>query len=268
MDYLSRQCLRLSGRQGPIILMYHSIEAGTLEPDWPWAVSLERFCKQLDLLKAQGWTTLRIRDLLTEDVIPARSVVITFDDGYADNFQAFQALAERDMTATWYIVSGDVGKSSGWTDPGTPSRPMLTADQLRQMDAAGIEIGAHSRTHCRLAEIPVDRLEDEIAGSKKDLEAILGHEVVTFCFPYGSHNDIAVKVVRESGYQGACVTRTGWARLGNDPFRLRRFAVFPDDDLSRFAQKLLLAENYPGRRGLIRHVARRVQAGTGVNLGL
>ena len=145
---------------------------------------------------------------------------------------------------------------------------MLSAEQLRQMDAAGIEIGAHSRTHRRLATIPPEEISDEIAGSKQDLEQILGHEVESFCFPYGSHNDQTLQAVRDAGYKTACLTRTGWAHMDKDFFRLRRFAVLSHDDLSCFAQKLLLLENYAGRKGLIRHLARRIQSATGLPLGL
>ena len=217
--------------RGPVVLMYHSISRGRKKPPDRWGVSEENFKKQLGLLKSKGWTTICVRDLLMADPLPQRTAVITFDDGYADNFEyAFRYLADYKMCATWFIVSHKIGK---------PSR--LDAMQLRHMAASGMEIGAHTRTHARLPELDDAKIEDEVSGSKKDIEDMFGLPVTSFAYPYGLFNDACVEAVRRAGFKVACTTRTGWFGSETDLMRVRRVAVFPYDSLSVFARKVAFA---------------------------
>ncbi len=128
--------------RGPMVLMYHSINGKPGGDDSPWRLGLDTFKNHLDLFAAEGWTTARSSALLAPYELPPRTVIITFDDGYANNFPAFEALHERGMTGTWFIVAGTVGQRANWKDYffGTP---MLDAAQLRVMEQAGMEIGSH-----------------------------------------------------------------------------------------------------------------------------
>ena len=239
LDPISARLLRGAGTHGPVVLMYHSIRPGGGTPDWHWSVSYRRFVAQLDLLHAEGWTTACVRDL-TPRSMTARTAVITFDDGYADNLMAFEALHKRNMLATWFIPSKVVGKASHWSKL---ARPILTAEQLREIDAAGMEIGAHSRTHCRLTQVDDSRLRDEVAGSKGDLEGIIGQEVTTFAYPYGDQNNRVVQAIQHADFRLACGTDAGWAFNGADPFRIRRISILAHDGLSVFARKLTFGSN-------------------------
>lgn len=217
--------------RGPVVLMYHSICKGKNASADRWDVSVKNFKKQLHLLKSKGWTTVLVRDLLKADSLPPRTVVITFDDGFADNFEnGFRLLADYGMCATWFIISQQIG-----------SRLRLNTHQLRQMAASGMEIGAHTRTHVRLPELDVAKIEEEVSGSKKDLEDLLSLPVTSFAYPYGLFNEACVEAVRKSGFNIACTTRTGW--FGSDPdiLRVRRVAIFSNDSLSTFARKLAFA---------------------------
>jgi len=246
IDPVSRWLWQGAGGRGPIVLMYHSITPGSAVPEWRWAVAFDRFAAQLDLLRQGGWTAVCFRDLVDDKPLPPRTVAITFDDGYADNEPAFRALAERNMHATWFIVSRDIGRVSGWTGPGAKPRPMLSADLLREMAATGMEIGAHTRSHCRLTEADECRLHEEIVGCKSELASVMGFDIDCFAYPYGVHDDRVVQAVRNAGYKAACVTRSGWARSDPDPMRVRRLAVYNTDDLACFARKLAFADNEVG----------------------
>ena len=263
IDPVSRWLWQGAGERGPIVLMYHSITPGSVVPEWRWAVAFDRFAAQLDLLRQGGWTTVCFRDLVGEKPLPPRTVAITFDDGYADNEPAFRTLSERNMCATWFIVSKDVGKGSGWTDSDTPRRSMLSLDQLKGMADAGMEIGAHTRSHSRLTEVDDGRLRDEVAGSKLELSEMVGRDVKTFAYPYGLHDDRVVQAVRDAGYEAACVTRSGWARSDPDPMRMRRLAVYNTDDLACFARKLAFADNEAGWGNVGKYCLRRMAARAG-----
>ena len=259
IDFISRRLLRNAGTHGALALMYHSVVPGDGTPDWQWAVSERHFIDQLDLLRDEGWTTVCARDLTDPASLPKRSVVLTFDDGYADNYPAFEALAQRSMRATWFIVSRDVGAMSGWDD-GIAAQRMLSREQLQTMAAAGMEIGAHSCSHARLTELDDARLADEIERSKTALADIVGGSVQSFAYPYGKHDDRAVAAVRRAGYASACITRPGWALRDNDPLRIRRVSIFAQDNLATFARKLAFADNDVSWRHLLRYASGRVAA--------
>lgn len=258
MDPISRRMFRDAGQRGPIVLMYHSVTSESSKPRWKWAVSQQGFCRQLDLLKAAGWTTIRFSDLLEHWTVPEKSVAITFDDGYADNFPAFEALCSRGMTASWFVVTKHIGGVSGWTNQGALRLPMLSKEQLLEMQDSGMEIGAHSRTHARLTELDIADLRDEVTGSREDLGHVLGRPIDSFAYPYGSFNEQVVQTVGEAGYKIACTTRSGAALNHTDILRVKRLAVYADDDLPTFARKLAFIDNEASWGRLLRHKLSRV----------
>ena len=156
---------------GPLILMYHSIVAGADIPDSPWAVAEVTFNAQLDFLRAEGWHSTTLAGLIqTASQLSERTVVVTFDDGYADNFKAFEALAIRQMQASWFIVTGSIGQSQRWADPDAPRRSMLNIGQIREMYSAGMEFGSHTVSHAKLPELDTDIAFQELRDSKACLE--------------------------------------------------------------------------------------------------
>lgn len=245
LDPITRSLLSGAGGRGPIVLMYHSVRVGKRTPDWTWAVSQSRFEAQMDLLQQDGWTTCRVADLVGPAPLPAKTVVITFDDGYQDNFAPFMFLARRGMQGTLFMVSDDVGGCAGWPGEVGSGSSMLDVGQLRELQAAGIEIGSHTRRHARLTSIDdPGELRDQVTGSRRALQDILQSPVDSFAYPYGAYDAGVVDAVREAGYKAACVTRSGWGRVDGDPLQLRRLAVFAEDGLAAFARKLAFADNH------------------------
>lgn len=256
-DPLTRRLLARSVPHGPLVLMYHSVVPGRDTPAWRWAVSMARFIEQLDLLQAQGWATANLTELLSARTLPDKTVVITFDDGYADTYAAFEELAKRGMRATWFMVTRDIGQLSGWTDE-VPPQPMLSAEQLRIMHAAGMEIGSHTVSHCRLPNASAAMVAEELVRSRQELERVLNQPVTSFAYPYGQFDGAAVTAAREAGYQVACTTRPGWALRDGDPLRIRRISIFSGDALSIFARKLVFADNDVSWRHLAAYYAGRL----------
>ncbi|WP_305908374.1 polysaccharide deacetylase family protein [Methylomarinum sp. Ch1-1] len=260
IDPLSKRLLCGAGHNGPVSLMYHAITPGTSQPDWPWALSFKKFCGQLTLLQDHGWSTLCANRLYVDlRTLPAKSVLITFDDGYADNYQAFEELAKRDMKATWFVVTQDIGKMSSWIDEGVPSSTLLTESQLLEMRDAGMEIGSHTLTHCRLTQVSQQQMEHETSESKKFLSNLLNQPITAFAYPYGLYNQDIINAVQNAGYKTAFTTRTGFGLVNHNPLEVRRISIMASDSLATFARKLAFADNSVGWKKMTHYSFSRIK---------
>lgn len=260
LDPLTRIIHRGAGQHGPVMLMYHSVAPGNGTPEWPWAVSMQRFRKQLDFLAAEGWATPTMNELVAApERWTGRTAVITFDDGYVDNLAAWEELQHRGMRATWFMVSGSIGREPTWPTDGRPSGRLLDVTELRAMQTTGMEIGSHTVNHVRLTEVNDNQLRAELTDSKAVLEDALGSEVSSFAYPYGIWDARSVNAVREAGYRAACTTRTGWALRDGDPCQLRRLSVFNSDTASSLARKLYFGSNDVSWRRLSAYAMSRLR---------
>lgn len=241
--FFSRLLHQRAVQHGPLILMYHAIVPGKGVPQWPWAVSIRRFRDQLDFLEAEEYSTTTVHDLLTQPDAFARrrTVALSFDDGYANNLDAFEALRERGMRASWYVVAGSIGALPAWQEANHAMGRMLNKTELREMHACGMEIGSHSMSHVRLSGLDDSRLRWELAESKAVLESCLGQTVSSFAYPYGTWDTRCARAAEDAGYAGACTTRSGWAMRDGHPFTLRRLTVFNHDTAATLARKLAYA---------------------------
>jgi peptidoglycan/xylan/chitin deacetylase (PgdA/CDA1 family) len=198
----------------PPILYYHRIAPG-VHPGV--GVEPSEFSRQMRFLKRLGYEGVSLRDA-NEAMDNRKKIVITFDDGYLDNFQhAGPILQDNGYRATIFCVSKKTGSVSDWTtDPVWSGLPLMDKGQLRELHRLGFEIGSHSRTHPDLSRIPLPEAREEIEGSRRDLEDLLGSPVDTFCYPYGAFSKSAIELVREAGYRYArSVLRMKWgARYG------------------------------------------------------
>ena len=261
IDPVSRALHRQAGQHGPVMLMYHAVTPGKETPDWPWAVSMQQFCSQLDFLATEGYNTPTMSELVATpaDKWTGRTVAITFDDGYIDNLAACEELKKRGMRATWFVVSGSVGQSPQWPEDGRPAGRLLNADELRDMQDNGMEIGSHTINHARLTELDDTQLMQELSGSKTTLEDLLGNPVTSFAFPYGTWDARCVEAVKQAGYTAACTTRTGWALRDHSAFHLRRLTVFNTDTPGSLARKLYFGSHDVRWRDIAQYAFRRLR---------
>ncbi|WP_119293272.1 polysaccharide deacetylase family protein [Azohydromonas sediminis] len=256
----TRMLLRRRGdTHGAVSLMYHAVTPGSGTPAWPWAVSMGRLRQQLDHLVGEGYAAVTVSELQAGTARAARHMVaITFDDGYVDNLEAVDELYRRGMRATWFVVSGSIGRAPAWKDPGRPPTRLLTAAELRDMASAGMEIGSHTVSHARLPDCGAAQLHAELHDSKATLEDAIGQPVKSFAYPYGLWDERCEEAVRTAGYQAACHTRTGWALHDLNPLRIRRLTVFNQDTVDTFARKIVFASHDVDWAHMVRYVARRV----------
>lgn len=261
IDPLSRALHRQAGQHGPIMLMYHAVTPGNDTPTWPWAVSMQQFRDQIEFLATEGYATPTMGELIAA---PAktwreRTAVITFDDGYVDNLAACEELQKHGMRATWFIVSGSIGQRPCWPDDGRPADRLLNADELREMQANGMEIGSHTASHVRLTELDESNLMRELIHSRTTLEDLLDHPIDSLAYPYGDWDMHCAEAARQAGYTAACTTEPGWALRDNSPYQLRRLTVFNTDTLSRFVRKLSFGNHDVRWRDLARYSLRRLR---------
>ncbi len=258
IDPVTRYLHSDAGQHGPVMLMYHSVVAGNGTPDWPWAVSMQRFRKQLDFLAAGGWATPTMAELVAApEKWSGRTAVITFDDGYVDNLGVWEELQKRGMRATWFMVTGSIGREPAWPADGRPAGRLLNGAELRAMLATGMEIGSHTVSHVCLTDADDKLLRTELSDSKAVLEDILGCEIFSFAYPYGVCDERCVNAVREANYRAACTTRTGWALRDKDPYRLRRLTMFNRDTAGSLARKLYFGSNEASWQAVGRYAFQR-----------
>jgi peptidoglycan/xylan/chitin deacetylase (PgdA/CDA1 family) len=229
--------------RGPIILMYHAIGAEG-EPASCYVVPRRRFATQMAWLKLRGYRVIALSELVdrlrSHRIVPARSVVITFDDGFADNCsEALPILRRHGFPATVFLVSHAPQRTASWpADPALHGRALLSDEQIRELIAGGIEIGAHTRTHPVLTDIGPDRQMLEIAGSRDDLTRRLGVPVQAFAYPFGACNAAIAAGVERAGFDAACCSRSGMNDPATPLMQLRRLKVRGTDTLLDFAQLL------------------------------
>lgn len=236
------------------ILMYHNIARvpREIERYRSLYVSPGSFARQMWLLRRLGY-----RGVSMADAMPylrgercGKVVVLTLDDGYADNVEsALPILQQHGFTATCYVVSSRVGQYNRW-DAGKLGicKPLMSPAQLRAWAAAGMEVGAHTRSHPHLTQCSSSELRDEIRGSREELEDLLGRPVEQFCYPYGDHDARVVAETVEAGYLAATTTRRGRARNGSGPglWELPRIQIARHHVLAQFAWRTL--SGYEDRR--------------------
>ncbi len=225
--------LREHGNYPVAILFYHRV-ADSHPNDW--TMSVRDFNLQLDWLQ-KNFDIVTLEE--AQKCIVAKyndrpTVAITFDDGYADNVHtAIPELIRRNLPATYFVATdfmrtGDAFPHDLARD--VPLQPNTIAD-LRQFVTAGIEIGAHTKSHANLGAIDdLDQLRDEIVGSAQLLEQWCQVPIRYFSFPYGlpeNTSQKAVDVVREAGFAGFCTAYNAWNWPGTEGFHLRRCHADP-----------------------------------------
>jgi peptidoglycan/xylan/chitin deacetylase (PgdA/CDA1 family) len=239
---------RLSLGRVPMILMYHGVADVAEDPN-QLCVTPGRFAEQMASLQRLGLRGVGIGALV--DAIRAgrqRGLVgITFDDGYVSVLEAaLPELNRHGFTASVYIISGRLGGTNEW-DEG-PSWPLLSASQVGELAAAGMEIGSHSSTHVRLAGLEAGQLQAEVSGSRASLGELMGTPVRGFAYPYGSMDAAARQTVRDAGYEYACAVQTPMADLGI--MALPRVYVGQQDGAARMTLKRFLYRGYIAVKGI------------------
>lgn len=205
------------------ILMYHSVAESAHRIDLPFTVRPGELRCQLDALHGVGVTTLTVAEyaasIRSGRLLPARTVVITIDDGYADTAALMvPSLLERGFTATVFVTTGAVGRV-------VRRSRMISWSQLRELHQEGFEIGAHTHHHRALDTVRPSDAKYEMAHSRAVLEDALSSPVPSFAYPYGYWTSRLRGLAAEVGYQSACAAKNALSHPSDDLYALSRIVV-------------------------------------------
>ena len=222
------------------ILLYHRVVNDTCNigkhKTYVWE---NAFRKQMQWLKENGYQTLTFSEL---DALPSgsdlkKNIIITFDDGYTDNYTiAFPILKEFGLKAVIYLVT-DCRRNEWNLQEGEPVLELMSKDQIDEMQNHGFEFGGHTRHHVDLKRSNPDKQNEEIAGCFIDLEKLTGRVPLSFAYPYGAYNDDTIKALASSGFKYGVTTIFGPHNWSDDLGRIRRIEIRPRDGLFAFRRK-------------------------------
>ncbi|OMH28012.1 polysaccharide deacetylase family protein [Motiliproteus sp. MSK22-1] len=222
------------------VLMYHQV------PDSPPQGSIhcvytvkEQLREQFSSLKKRGFQPVTFKEL-ADGVRVKKPIILTFDDGYEDNYHNLLPLLEEfDFKAVIFALANESLTRNEWDIPGgEPPAALMTSEQLLACHQSGrIEIASHGLTHQHLPTLDADELAREMSDSKHRLEQLLDTEVVSFAYPFGDYQDREVAAAQSAGYLFAIATVSGPLHLADDFYRIRRINIMPKDRGIKFWKK-------------------------------
>lgn len=229
------------------ILMYHDVAERPPAATRRLSVNPWAFEHQLGFLVDHGYMGVRFSDLVqafaTGAALPANPVVLTFDDGYAGVARyALPVLQEFGFPATVFVTTGWVDGEPPVGRCAPPSE-MLSWAQIRELSAAGIEIGAHSHSHPELDQLTEPDLRRELECGRALLEECIAAPVRALAYPFGYSNSRVRQAARAAGYRCAAAVRNLRATPETDPFMVPRLTIRRTVDQAAFAAIVT------GRRG-------------------
>ena len=206
------------------ILTYHSID----DSNSVISTRLAAFQRQMEFLSKNDFNVVSLKGLINaldeNRQLPAKTVALTFDDGYQNFYtRAFPVLKKYGFTATVFLVTDFCGACNDW--PGNlktlERSKLLSWSEIKELSREGIEFGAHTQTHPNLTKISEKQVYTEMSASKNVIEAKLGIEAVNFAYPYGKYNR-QVKDTAHSIFKSACSTNLGKVNHHSDLLSLER----------------------------------------------
>jgi glycosyltransferase involved in cell wall biosynthesis len=230
--------------KGTTILTYHAI-GGPEENSSSYILPKHQFKKQMSWLKRMKYSVISLEEYLNyrnRNILPpARTVIITFDDGYVDNIiNAFPILRKHKFHATIFLVVDKIGQNNDWArDSELFGRPLLSWSDLAELNLDGVQFGVHSRTHISLPSASEEELCKEIVGTRVELEGKLGVPIRFFAFPFGEYNEKAIEVVVNSGFEASLTVDEGVNAPNTSLYKLRRKVILGTDSIVKFIIKLL-----------------------------
>jgi len=225
------------------ILMYHYISTPPADADaYRRGLSLppEVFAQHLDFLQEQGYTTIHLQDLISylqrgEPPLPEKPIILTFDDGYRDNYEnAFPILKDHGMVGTFFVITDFADRAA--EDPAYAR--YATWDMWKEMYDASMEIGSHSRDHPNLRGQDEDFLVWQALGSSQTIAANLGQPPRVLAYPTGSYDEDVIRVFHAAGFWGAVTTQPGVEHDNQHLFELKRLRILAETEVPQLAALL------------------------------
>jgi peptidoglycan/xylan/chitin deacetylase (PgdA/CDA1 family) len=226
------------------ILMYHKINPSSTVGGLGLRVLPGEFDWQMGYLYKNGYQTLTMEEgyqyLKGSLKIKGKPIIITFDDGYKDNYTyAYPILKKYNYTGNIFLISNIIGKTNVWDEKaGKPTNYIMNWDEIDEMRRAGIYFGAHTANHPKLAQVSKETAWQEIKESKDDLEAHFKEKVDYFCYPFGSYNKDVEDLVQKAGFKAAITVDQGINKPNPDFYALKRIRIMGSFSKEHFVELL------------------------------
>ncbi|MCG9584106.1 polysaccharide deacetylase family protein [Vibrio tubiashii] len=223
-------------KEMPIIMYHRFIKDNSEKGVHGTYLHIDMLEKHFKLIKKMGFETITFEDLAEKGLISRleygkRYIVITVDDGYKDNYELLLPLLKSyNFKAVVYAVTGETFNRWDVEAKENPEKPvsLMNAQELKALSESGyVEIGGHTVSHPHLNTLSPDMQEAEIKNNKDELENLLSKPLTSFAYPYGSLDVDSKKITEKLGYQFAVATDSGPNAAHQDPYHIRRIAVFP-----------------------------------------
>jgi len=210
------------------VLLYHSVDDEPAVGQEPYTVTPKLFGEHVAAIADAGCTAMTISELVAglrgDRPLPARPVAVTFDDTFANTQAAVERLREAGIPSTIYVQTNRIG---------LPDGPSVAA--LRELAAAGTEVGAHTVSHPYLESIPLADATQEIAESRSVLEQHMQRRIETFAYPHGAYDRHVRAAVIAAGFTSAVAVKNALSHPLDDPFAIARWTVMHDTSTERLA---------------------------------
>lgn len=213
-----------------VVLNYHKID----DVDMPLSVAPVEFDKQMAYLKANGYHAITPDQLAAHlesgANLPEKPLLITFDDGYADNYtNAYPVLKKYGFTATFFVVTDFLSRYPQY----------LTWDQAREMQKNGMKIASHTMEHQSLTALSDEAIMAELTGARQALDYQLGAQPQYFAYPTGTYDLHIAQLIEKAGYKAAFTIKYGNVDMASNRFALERVPIFrTENTFKSFCQRL------------------------------
>ncbi|MGD9140982.1 MAG: glycosyltransferase [bacterium] len=220
------------------VLMYHKIPDEPFETEHGVYITRANFRRHLEYFRKRGFTAITFREygefasgMRDMSDFPRRPIILTFDDGYRDNFtNLLPMMNEFGFRGVLFLLGDNSADYNFWdADRGDHYDPLMTLEEKKAFLQAGWEIGAHSMTHPDLTAMDYGQAKWEIEESRRRLEADLGAEIVSFAYPGGRVDERVKRLTQQAGFVFGISTDTGGLHIEDDRFQVFRVNMFPGD---------------------------------------
>lgn len=247
------------------VLVYHRFTGESKPGQERIDLDPRRFRRQLRFLRALGFKTLTLPDLLAfhrgeRNDLPRRRFAITVDDAMADAVEPLRWAAR--LAPQLFVPTAEVGRAAHWID----GEPVASWEDIRALGAAGVTIGSHTRHHQRLTEVAGNQREEELSGSLAELRENVPGAAAVLAYPNGDHDDSVCGAALAAGYELAYTTEKGRNGPGTDPYRLKRVSIHAADGVAAVLWKVLTGSALPGRWMSLRQRRERRRADASAGL--
>lgn len=210
-----------------VILMYHSVSYNKVL----YAISSEKFAWQMAYLKRNGFNVISLARLVNliknkKQILP-KSVIITFDDGYEDNYlAAWPILKKYNFPATIFLTTGLIGDYRHSQSQDIMFKT-LNWEQIKEMYNSGlVDFEPHNVNHIKLAKLSKEEAKGEILDSRQIIEENLNKKCLFFCYPYGSYNEETLRILKENNFEAALTVKPGFISAEDNMLELNRNFIY------------------------------------------